>query len=193
MGGFFSYVGERIFGPNARLVEMVPPPSAGRPAPDWRDVESRLGVVLPADYKRLVEVYGPGRFGDFLEVYTPGAASQWVDIFHQAGRGEWRVQQFVQHGEQLPVEPSSLLPVAGTDNGDTVYWVRKPLDQPDRWTIVVNQARNFLDWPAFDGGLVEFLVAVFSKEHKNRAFPDDFPDPVEPTVFTPSTYSSPDE
>src|SRR5687767_119959 len=73
--------------------------------------------------------------------------------------------------------------LAGTDNGESIYWARTPSSGPDDWTIVVNAARDWEDWPAFEGGLVEFLVVVFATEYQCSAFPQDFPSTSLPLSF----------
>ena len=57
-----------------RLVEMVPPPRALRELgyrPDWDRVESQLGTALPADFKRLAELYGTGDFCGQVDLVAP--------------------------------------------------------------------------------------------------------------------------
>ncbi|MFF0291771.1 hypothetical protein [Streptomyces sp. NPDC005262] len=41
---------------------------AQRPDVDWAEVKSRLGAVLPSDYKRMVETFGEGVFDGFLDL-----------------------------------------------------------------------------------------------------------------------------
>ena len=65
--------------------------------------------------------------------------------------------------------------------------MRTPGSGPDDRGIVVNAARDWPDWPGFDGGLVEFLVAVFAVEYRCDAFPEDFPSPSRPLTFVPYT------
>jgi hypothetical protein len=156
------------------LVKLVPPPAEPPQAPDWSQVESDLALRLPDDYKWLVERYGPGSFDDFLHVFQPGAESEWVRLETQAVRGAELLQQHVDKGESIPYEVNELLDVAGTDNGDTIYWVKRPAAGPNAWTIVANGARN-TKWPSFPGGLVEFLVAVFSGAVHPDVFPKSFP------------------
>jgi hypothetical protein len=156
------------------LTALVPPPDDPPPPPDWEAVERDLGTRLPADYKWLVERYGPGSFSGFLHVLTPRAESQYVRL-------EWKAQRcqelFVSDGEAgmpLPIPPEELLPVAATDNGDTVYWVKRPPEDPDAWHIAANGARN-TKWPEFDGGIVAFLVAVMSGARPVDVLPASWP------------------
>lgn len=156
------------------LVGLVPPPARPPAPPDWSQVESSLGLRLPADYRWLVERYGPGSFDDFLHVFQPAADSEWVDLQTQAERGRQLLQQRVDRGEPVPYPVDRLMAVAGTDNGDTVYWVQHAADDPDRWTVVANGARN-AKWPEFPGGLVEYLAAVLSGAVRPEVFPRSFP------------------
>jgi hypothetical protein len=168
----------------ARLGSLAPPP-ANRPVrPDWAGPETRLGLQLPRDYQALVETYGAGKFDDYLVVYTPGSPRDTIDLECQLASGTKRLAYHQAHNEQLPYPPEDLLQIAGTDNGESIYWARTPGARPDDWTIVVNAARDWEDWPAFNGGLVEFLVAVFSAEYQCSAFPEDFPSTTLPLTFT---------
>jgi hypothetical protein len=76
--------------------------------------------------------------------------------------------------EHIPFAEGELLPVAGTDNGDTLYWVIEDPNDPETWTITGNEARNTI-WPRFPGGIADFLLAVFSRRTRFPIFPRDFP------------------
>ncbi|WP_203897692.1 hypothetical protein [Virgisporangium aliadipatigenens] len=106
--------------------------------------------------------------------------------FPDAAAGASEVlSKYESSGEVLPAAVERLLAIAVTDNGDTVYWVREPDEFPDRWRVAVNGARDFDEWHLFDGGLVHFLVSVFSREWVAPVFPEDFPYPDKPPVFKP--------
>jgi hypothetical protein len=138
-------------------------------------VENGIGTRLPDDYKQIAERYGSGQFDGFIHVYEPVSAFLTVDLAFQLRQQE-EILRYLRDAarEVLPYPPGRLQAVAGTDNGDTLYWVREPRDDPDAWTITGNAARN-QEWPHFDGGLAEFLVAVLSREVSFEIFPDDFP------------------
>jgi hypothetical protein len=167
------------------LVSLIPPPQRARIDVDWETVEAGVGTVLPGDYKALVEIYGPGSFGDFLFVFQPVTPFLTVELAYQARRGEEILDHLRDVGqESIPFGRGELMAIAGTDNGDTLYWVRRPQDQPDAWTITGNEARN-TTWPQFSGGLASFLHAVMSRALRFPIFPKDFPGPRPPT-FRPS-------
>jgi hypothetical protein len=76
--------------------------------------------------------------------------------------------------EHIPFSEGELLPVAGTDNGDTLYWVLEDPSDPESWTITGNEARNTV-WPRFPGGIVDLLLAVLSRRTRFPIFPKNFP------------------
>ncbi|MBF9135461.1 SMI1/KNR4 family protein [Plantactinospora sp. S1510] len=148
---------------------------------DWLRFESTIGFALPADYKLLVETYGLGTFGRFLMVYQPRSDYEFTELRTQIRMNADKLE-FLAEFEPLPYAPEELVPVAGTDNGNSVYWLRSPLDSPDSWRIVVDQSRGDT-WSEFSGGIVDFLVAAFVDGVRFDALAENIgPDP----VFTPS-------
>ena len=156
------------------LLAIVRPPNDGRSiAVEWGEFESSLGFSLPGDYKWLIDTYGPGKFDNFLHVLQPYSESEYVQLGHWLVRGREILHQLSRR-EEHPYPVDELLPVAITDNGDTIYWVSRPLDVPDSWTITANEARG-VRWPDFGGGIVNFLVEVLSGRLRFEIFPADFP------------------
>jgi len=164
------------------LLRAVPPPADVDVRVDWAQVEDALGVALPDDYKWLVERYGPGSFDDFLHIFQPDSPFYTIRLLESSERAAEILDQLREGGEEIPYETDELLAVGATDNGDTVYWVTRPEDAPNAWTVTANGARND-KWPHFEGGLVEFLAAVMSGAHHMDVFPRNFPKP--DPVFTP--------
>lgn len=158
------------------LIRLVSPPGNIQESPNWAHIEGRLGWQLPTDYKWLVGAYGPGVFDEFIHVLQPGTEFEPISLVGSCRRAVEILHQLKSGGEDIPYEVRELAPVAKTDNGDTVYWVRRPEDSPDSWSVVANSARGH-EWPKFDGGIVEFLTAVLSGRYRVPIFPEDFPDP----------------
>ncbi|MFE7212214.1 hypothetical protein ACFY0A_28430 [Streptomyces sp. NPDC001698] len=82
---------------------------ARRPDVDWAEVESRLGTVLPSDYKRMVETFGEGAFDGYLDLNQ----EPWTSL-----------------------REDGLLIWAGTED-EYLYCWRVDGDDPDRWPVVV--------------------------------------------------------
>lgn len=157
------------------LIRLVPPPAHDQAEVDWDCVEAAIGLRLPVDYKGLVETYGAGQFDRFLTVHQPVTPFLNSELAYQARRQSELLAHLRDGGrEHIPFAEGALLPVAGTDNGDTLYWVIEHPDDPDAWTITGNEARNTL-WPRFPGGITDFLYAVLSRQIKFPIFPRDFP------------------
>ncbi|GAA4262741.1 hypothetical protein [Dactylosporangium darangshiense] len=112
--------------------------------------------------------YGRGQFCGFLDVLQPADSMPQLDLATRARRSA----ELLRTAPGVPFALDDLLPVAMTDNGDTVYWLRQ--GSPDAWKIVANGARN-TKWPHFDGGIVAFLHAVLSGAHHVEVFPRSFP------------------
>ncbi len=162
---------------SSELRSLCPPP-ADLPVVevDWLGLEGRLGTQLPGDYKWLVESYGAGSFDGFLHILQPNSPFEPLRLEDSAIRATQILEQLSGSGEEIPFEISNLLPVGKTDNGDTIYWVKKSGGSPDEWVITVNAARN-VKWPVFDGGIVEFLISVLSGGRQIEVFPRSFPSP----------------
>ncbi len=154
--------------------------AAAPPLPEltWTDIERRLGLRLPLDYKRLVETYGQGSFDGFLWVLQPSESNQNLDLLGQRRARLDALRALRDSGEEVPfgVEETGgeLVPWAISDNGDVCYWVLSASDDPDEWVVTVNEARG-PRWETFDLSASEFLVTVLSGSLRVGFFPDDFP------------------
>lgn len=169
------------------LIEIVPPPTGQDPVEtDWAEVETRIGLPLPQDYKDYITRYGAGDFDDFLHVCLPATTNEELDL---ASRRQMDIDALRElqneFEEEIPyrvADPAELLPVAVTTNGDIVYWHVTDPNNPDSWTITVNESRG-PEWFRYNGSLTSFLADTLSRRIRVSVFPSDFPDP-EP-AFTP--------
>jgi len=156
------------------LLLAAPPVDDGRSVEvDWRTFEASLGFELPEDYKWLIDTYGPGKFGNFLHVLQPYSESKYIRLDYSLVRGR-EILRELSHNEEIPYSVDELVPVATSDNGDTIYWIATPLDMPDLWKITGNEARD-VHWPNFEGGIVDFLAAVLTRRRYFEIFPESFP------------------
>jgi SUKH superfamily protein len=171
------------------LQTILAPPLQPPRAVDWTKVEEGLNVALPTGYKELVGLYGPGSIDEFLWLYSPAAMNPSLNLIRliddtlealRSARGD--------PGHELPgiavppapetvpfpiyPEPGGLLPWAGTDNGDMVYW--ETTGSADDWRIVVSASR--LDrWFVTVGPAADWLLRVLSRHERVPMFPNDFP------------------
>lgn len=106
-----------------------------RPDVDWAEVESRLGLALPSDYKRMVETFGEGAFDDFLDLNQ----EPWTDL-----------------------RENGLLIWAGTEHEDLYCW-RADGGDPDRWPVVVRSFDD--EDSSFDCQAAEFVCRILTDPH----------------------------
>lgn len=153
-----------------RLVALTPPPAEPEVSDiDWDVFQDRLSMRLPTDYKQLVEAYGLGAFGHFLWVNVPMCGNKNLDLAACNSESLDALRYCQGYGEHVPYRIEAgreeLFSWGGTDNGDTCYWVMAG-DDPDSWTVTVNETRSDL-WYPFDGGLAEFIFAALNQDIEN--------------------------
>lgn len=161
-----------------QLRRIAPPPgdSTGRSV-DVERVRTELGVGLPNDYLALVREWGAGEFDDFIGVYEPGHPNVNVELVEKARGWSWALHELRDGGGALPfdpdVGPGGLLTWGSTGNGDPCFWHLRSED-PASWTIVVQEGRG-PNRHLYEGGLVDFLVAVLRGRERVSVFPEDYP------------------
>jgi hypothetical protein len=144
------------------VLDVFPPVNPPR-ARDWSDVEERLGLRLPDDYKALADVYGPGDFLD-LRLHVPDCPNPDFDLFRlveRVGRQAAGYRERVRPGVAAPFfpEPGGLVPFGEVAVDRFLLWV--PVgDDPNAWPVVFPAG----DWSAwfrpgrtFSGCLADYL------------------------------------
>lgn len=174
-----------------QLAELLPPPGIPLEVPsedDWTRVESRLGS-LPSDYRRFLSVYGTGLIDEFVWIFNPSTVNENVNLEQQS---KTILEGLADSARQFPdvftmpryPEPCGFLPFGSTDNGDNLFWITK--GNPDDWTVAVMGPRS-PDHVSHEGGMVDFLCSILSKEVQCKVFPDDFPADA-PLEFAPRIH-----
>ena len=97
------------------LTKLVPPPDEPPSPPDW-------GQDLPADYRALVERYGPGNIAG-LGILTPGHPNRYVDLDRQTGEQRGILKELRERGIEPEYEPDALIPWGLDESGNTVWWL----------------------------------------------------------------------
>ena len=133
------------------LTKLVAPPDDPPPPPHY-DQE------LPADYRALVERYGPGTLAG-LTIFTPGHENRYVDLDRQTGELRGILKDLRERGIEPEYEPDALIPWGIDESGNAVWWLTT--GEPDAWPVIANEARGD-EWQRFDGGAVSFLAALLN-------------------------------
>ncbi|MFG2554575.1 SMI1/KNR4 family protein [Streptomyces sp. NPDC048581] len=159
-----------------RLTQIIAPPSEPGNT-DWDSVEGQLGVALLADYKQLIRTYGGSNWDDYLYLLEPGCPNDNYDLI------EWEVQQtealeglweFEEKPAELADAASRVIPWASTDNGECLYWLVRAGQDPDQWTVMVNEARGDR-WEHHSMNCTEFLVAALVGDVQSSVLSSRFP------------------
>lgn len=132
------------------LIQLVGAPAhpAGRADiddPRWSDIEYRLDLQFPADYKELIATFGTSTWGGFLNVLNPFSTLAALHL-ERAGRGMLGTIHGVRRVEPEAVpysvfpEKCGLFPWAITDNGDALFWLTE--GPSSWWSTVILEARG---------------------------------------------------
>ncbi|MBN0048648.1 SMI1/KNR4 family protein [Streptomyces actuosus] len=152
-----------------------------------------MGIVLPADYKRLVEVYGGGVFAGILRLLEPDCPDAMYDLVAQTAEREEILAELWEAGEDKPSElqdgRARLVPW-GYDEGTGLflYWLVRPEAEPEEWTVVLNEGRGPL-WEAHPMSCSQFLLEVVAGTTSSFYFTDldDVVDPEDRNRFEPNS------
>ena len=159
----------------------------------WEKIEKHLGLVLPSDYKALINAYGTGCFADFIIVYNPFAQNEYhnlffaLDVLHQAARPS-RISRGSAWTAVSPFElypaKQGLLPWGCTSNfGDFFFW--QVNNAPDTWETIFYNLRNG-EYEVWKVPLTEFLYRLFTRGIESVLLPADFPPAKSRIAFVPA-------
>ncbi|MFE1949310.1 SMI1/KNR4 family protein [Streptomyces sp. NPDC059524] len=155
------------------LVRLCPPPAEPPPPVDWAQVESTLGTALPADYKKLVETYGDGVFDETIWLLVPGSTHDDCDLYAQAAEREEilaELWEFEDKPDGLLEEGARVLPWGSEEGtGAFLYWLVRPGQHPDDWTVLYNEGRGPL-WEGHAMGCLDTLLAVLTGTAETEHF-----------------------
>ncbi|WP_433272412.1 hypothetical protein ACQPZF_16285 [Actinosynnema sp. CS-041913] len=141
-----------------RLLEWKPGGPAELP---WSTVEERLGVVLPADFKRLTSVFPSGLFDGYVEVISPVQDTSWLERFVT---GFDVTLDLARQGETpypLHPAPGGIVPWGEGADGEAFFWLPAGTSS-DEWTVVFCD-ESFSTWEEYRGSASEFLLALLQR------------------------------
>ncbi|MFI6959641.1 hypothetical protein ACIBJI_40020 [Nocardia sp. NPDC050408] len=148
----------------SRLTAALPAPQPAHRF-DWAEAETRCGTSLPADYKNLLDAYGPVGFDDFLWLLFPGD-HKFLSLSDEGGRIV---------GEYLPamdptIDVDRYQAWGITDNGDYCLW-EKTTPNPDDWTVTLTDT-GLNRWDRFpDLNVTGFLLRLVERTLESSVMP----------------------
>ncbi|MBO1332619.1 SMI1/KNR4 family protein [Streptomyces sp. VRA16 Mangrove soil] len=163
-----------------RFAEILPQPAAPRTPPDWSSAEATLQTSLPDDYKELINTYGAGGIDNYLLLLEPDCTNPVFDLLkHTAEReeaNETSLWLFEPKPAELDTEDSRLICWATTDNGEYLYWVVKPGDNPDKRPLLINDESGER-WERYDLTVTGLLAVLLGGEARSEILWENFPLP----------------
>ena len=166
------------------LLKVVSPPlnprETGNPE-QWLEVEKRVGVPLPPDYKEFIGLFGTGGFNDFIYPFNPFTGRTHLNLInglaeqHEAERVK-RLNfrddpTSIVHPFELFPAADGLLPCGTTTNfGDYFFWQVK--GNPDEWKVVLYNLRDG-DYEMFATNFTGFISGVLTGDIVTSILPDD--------------------
>lgn len=140
----------------------------------WDEVEKKLGITFPKDYKMFIDSYGEGGINEFLWVLSPFSGNENLNSIEKfkAMKDAYRSMQS-EFPEQFPFEyyngKTGLFPWGITDNGDELFW-----NYGDGILELVVYESRYASNISYTMSMEEFLCRLLKKEIVCPIFPDDF-------------------
>jgi hypothetical protein len=168
----------------SRLTQLSPPPSNPveiGSVKAWKQVEKRLGVTLPVDYKDFIDLYGTGKFSNSILPYNPFAENDEVNLFmildlhHRSNRFTQKITtsawSIVRPFELYPAL-DGLLPWGRVESlAHTLFW--QVGGHRDHWSIIFYDLKSG-EYEVWKMKFTEFLLKLFTGEIKTVLLPTDF-------------------
>lgn len=140
----------------------------------WEEVEKKLGITFPEDYKIFIDSYGEGGINEFLWILSPFSKNEYLNSIEK-----FKVMKdaYINMQSEFPEQFSfdfyngktGLFPWGITDNGDELFWNYKG----DILELVVYESR-YASNMSYIMSMEEFLCKLLRKEIICPIFPDDF-------------------
>lgn len=148
------------------LTELVPPPDAPVCADsEWQEVETKLGVELPDDYKAFVSIYGSGSLQSFIHIvnYSDNrlSSAELISVIFS------QLESYQEAGkcEEFKAFPAAggLLPFASTDDGNYLFW--KTAGKPPHWSVAAYDFTSGTIVTVPGLGMVNCLLRLVQKDN----------------------------
>lgn len=138
---------------------------------DWQEVEGKLGVSLPEDYKIFIDEYGYGSINNFLWIFNPFVSNQYINLLEQAKAIADVYIELRENGDKFPylISPTAggCIPFGATDNGDYLFW---KMGKEGVCGIVINEGRSPL-YDEYDMEWSEFLYLLLTSQLESEVLP----------------------
>lgn len=140
----------------------------------WEEVEKRIGITFPEDYKEFIDSYGEGSINEFLWVLSPFCKNENLNSIK---RFKVMQESYNSIKKEFPEDflfefyygQNGLFPWGITDNGDELFWNYK-----DDTIDIIVYASRYTEYVTYAMSMEEFLCNLLKKDIICSIFPDDF-------------------
>ena len=142
---------------------------------DWGRTERELQMVVPQDFRDLLDAGGAGVWFDHIALYAPDPRYKNQNLLRSAGKfGD--LEQFWEDGDEVPPddlpEGARLIAWADTPAGDVLYWAVQDGVAPEDYPIYVGHPDGE-EWRRFEMQTTQFLAAIGRGDLGNPLFSED--------------------
>lgn len=178
-----------------QLLNLVSPPQnplETAPRKGWQEIEKRLGLQLPSDFKSLIDYYGTGVFNEQVFIFNPFAKLDYLNLFEaldtcRQAEGKTRLMGdlawSVVHPFELYPATDGLIPWGTLNNfSSTFFW--KTTGPADNWETIFYDLKTG-EYEVWKMPCTDLLGGLFTKDIESVLFPEVFFDQGDAVTFHP--------
>lgn len=140
----------------------------------WEEIEKKIGIIFPEDYKLFIDFHGEGGINEFLWILSPFSENESLNSIEKFNvMKDAYISMQSEFPEQFSFDfyngKTGLFPWGITDNGDELFWNYKE----DVVEIVVYESR-YANNISYMMSMEDFLCGLLTKEIVCPIFPDNF-------------------
>jgi len=152
------------------LLKIAPAPTnpvANGNVSQWQQVENDLSLVLPEDYKLIVNFYGVGSFRNTVFLISPfgrdndyradNFSRNWIESYasmYAHFRDNYSILNGNDEKHRVYPEVGGIIPLGGLDNGSVMYY---SIDTHGHSRLIFYSG-DFFETFVYSGDLVSFLI-----------------------------------
>lgn len=142
-----------------KLTKYLPIPGKPDDTPGnldhFSEIESRLSVALPDDYKQFIVTYGTGWIGDTILIFNPFSSKEQFNLLNQINRVK-NHKILLPEGFSVYPNDKGVLPLGYIQDNGSIFWHVKN-GNPNDWAIVLQQTRSSY-FETYEMTLSKFLL-----------------------------------
>jgi hypothetical protein len=176
------------------LRDLLGAPAYSGPPFNWEAASAAIGANIPADFRSLVNAFGPGDIGTDVVLLAPGHPDSDYDqigVHRERRAGLAEIWETELDGPPEFISKPAVFNEPGVEPvlwgystlGYYMYWVAKPGQDPASWQLALDVARDG-SWEFHSGPVTSFLLGLLRGQITSRHL--YFLSETEQHTFTPA-------